>query len=69
MALYQGLLHNLFGVPADVHIRGIKVGKSLGEELVHHGIGLLQIDLIANHGQTHQAEPQLFHVLAQITHI
>ena len=69
VAVHQRGLDGHFALAAEVAVRRVKVGEALGEEEVDHLLGLLDVDVLADHGQAHQAEAELFDVLSERTHL
>ena len=66
VAVHHGLFQGHLAFAADVHIGGIEVGEALAHKGIHHLFGLVHVDLVAVHGQAHEAEAQLFDALAQV---
>ena len=69
IAIHQRRLDRLLALSVQIAVSGVKVGEALGKEEIDHLLGLLNIHIIADHRQTHQAEAQLFDVLSQISHV
>ena len=66
IAVHHSLFQSHFRLAADVHVSGVKIGKTLGHEGVHHPLYLLNVDLFAQHGQAHQAKAQILDAFTQI---
>jgi hypothetical protein len=59
MAGGKALLQSGFTLATDVAMGGVEVVKTPLQEGVHHLGGLGDINLVADHGQTHAAEAKI----------
>ncbi len=69
IAVHKGGLDRLFALALQIAVGRVKIGKALGQEKVHHLLGLLDIHFAVHHGQAHQAEAEFFNLFTQISHV